>query len=106
LAKQIKDLKCDRGIPDLWIIKRIDPYPGLVLELKTTINTPFLKDGTISKDKHVQEQVAVMRSITKEGYLVLFGVGINDSVKIIEMYMIGDIVGILELLKDKNQKYD
>jgi hypothetical protein len=87
VAGKIKALKCGRGIPDLWIIKRVGNYPALVLELKTVKNSPYLKDGGLSRDKHVQEQWAIIQDLIKEGYCAMFSVGYSQTIELIKEYL-------------------
>jgi hypothetical protein len=92
VAKKVKSLKCDKGIPDLWIIKKVNGYSGLVLELKTEQESPYLKDGSLSKSKHIQEQHQRLQELQKEGFFALFSPGLQFTCAIIDKYLNGEIM--------------
>jgi hypothetical protein len=91
VAKKIRDLKCGVGIPDLWIIKKVGQYSGLVLEIKTQKNTPFIKNGSLSKNKHIQEQSEVLKKLDKEGFYTCFSVGYMATQKLISDYLADEL---------------
>ena len=76
-----------RGYPDLFIAKVKNNYGGLFLELKAT--NIYKKDGTLRKDKHLEEQAKMHEKLKKDGYRVEFIVGFDEAVKIINEYLGG-----------------
>lgn len=66
-AAKHKRLHPERGYPDLFIaesstniwhspVREWGLHFGLYLEIKTESNSPYKKDGTLKKDKHLEEQ--------------------------------------------------
>jgi len=72
LATKIKSLKCGRGIPDMFFANKNNGtiYSGLFLELKR--ESPFLKNGELSKEKHIQEQHKMHVRLIECGYKCYF----------------------------------
>jgi hypothetical protein len=62
-------------------------FHGLFIEVKTEKANPFLKNGNISKNKHIQEQYKVLLELERKGYLAEFGVGFEGCKKIIKNYL-------------------
>ena len=88
LAKKCKPLKSSRGIPDIIIFEARGGYHGLLIEMKRTGQTIYLKGTTIlKKDKHLAEQAALHRRLIKEGYYCDFAVGFDEGKSIIDFYM-------------------
>ena len=87
VAGKIRDLKCDRGIPDIIILEPRGDWHGLLLELKTVKNTPYKKDGTLKKDEHLFEQNAMIWRLGTLGYKALFCVGLKETCEVIDTYM-------------------
>jgi len=73
------------GYPDLFIAKCKNGYGGLYLELKAT--NIYKKDGTLRKDKHLQEQEKMHERLRRDGYKVQFVVGFDEAVKAIDEYI-------------------
>lgn len=87
---QAKLLKATRSIgklPDLFIAAPRREYHGLFIEIKTEDSSPFLKNGDISQEKHVQEQWYTLCRLTDVGYRATFGVGFNHIKSIIDCYL-------------------
>ncbi len=80
-----KKQRSGRGLPDLIIFEPKGRYCGMLLELK--VITPYKKNGQLKADKHLHEQVAMMRKLYEKGYYVNFGIGFDDCTKLIKMYM-------------------
>ena len=76
-----------RGYPDLFIAESRNKYHGLYLEIKTESNSPYKKDGTLKKDKHIEEQAEMLEKLCARGYKAEFGVGIEECKKIIDEYL-------------------
>lgn len=86
-AKKMLALKADCKIPDLIILQPNNKYLGLIIEIKKSDKSPFLKDGSLSKSKHIQAQNDTLQSLNSLGYLAVFGVGFDGCKKIIDKYM-------------------
>jgi len=87
-------LRSSRGLPDLFIAKPmmdkyIDKlgYNGLFIELKRDGKSPYLKDGSLSSNEHVQEQYAILKRLEEQGYKAVFAVGAEEAIKIIDEYL-------------------
>lgn len=76
-----------RGYPDLFIAESSSKDHGLYLEIKTESNSPYKKDGTLKKDKHLEEQAKMLERLRARGYKAEFGVGIEECKKIIDEYL-------------------
>lgn len=76
-----------RGWPDLFIAEPNKKYHGLFIELKAEGVKIYKKDGTPRSDKHIQEQLQVMRGLAAKGYACSFACGISDAIRVIDDYM-------------------
>lgn len=91
---QAVSLKAQRSvhkIPDMIILKPNADYHGLILELKSIDSSPFLKDGSLSKSVHVQEQNKTLNILLNAGYYAVFAVGFDNAKEIIDKYMKSEI---------------
>jgi hypothetical protein len=86
-ASRIKQMRSTHKHLDMFFAEPKGDYHGLYLELKATSDSPFLKDGTISIKKHVQEQLAQIMIMRKKGYAAYFAVGLDQAKVIIDRYM-------------------
>lgn len=90
-AKRHKHLHPHRGYPDLFIAMPSRLYgqvwAGLFIELKADGKSPYKKDGTLRKDKHIDEQNQMIKRLNAAGYWATFGVGFDECKKIIDEYM-------------------
>lgn len=86
-AAKHKKLHPTRGYPDLFIAESSSKDHGLYLEIKTESNSPYKKDGTLKKDKHLEEQARMLERLRARGYRAEFGVGIEECKKIIDEYL-------------------
>jgi len=73
--------------PDVQIYKPNDKYIGLHIELKRLDSGTFLKDGSLSKSKHVQQQAEMHSKLRSLGYKVEFAEGLDQAVKVLESYL-------------------
>lgn len=85
-AKKMLALKANYKIPDLIILHPNQNYNGLIIEIKEKSKSPFLKDGSLSKNKHVQSQNETLEMLQKCGYKAVFGVGFDNCKNIIDRY--------------------
>lgn len=58
---------------------------GLILEFKK--ESPFLKDGSLSKEKHIQDQFKTMHLLRAKNYKCEFVWSIDQAIKIITEYL-------------------
>ena len=97
-AAKHKRLHPERGYPDLFIaesstniwhspVREWGLHFGLYLEIKTESNSPYKKDGTLKKDKHLEEQAEMLEKLRARGYRAEFGVGFDGCRKIIDNYL-------------------
>lgn len=100
-AAKHKKFQKSRAWPDLFIAKStmkieynryageqfLDGYAGLFLELKAEGTQLYKKDGTLRKNKHVEEQAEMLKKINKAGYCAMFAVGYKDAICKIEQYL-------------------
>lgn len=77
----------DCKIPDMIILEPRGPYAGLLLEIKDDKDSPYLKDGTLSKSQHIQEQAETLDRLKHKGYATFFAVGVENGKQIIDNYM-------------------
>lgn len=95
-----KSLQSGKGWPDMFIawpttVKTKDGSTkhccGLFIELKkegTTIYaTKGPRKGKLVSNEHIQHQAGVLNSLNAAGYCAVFGVGFDQTVKIIDWYM-------------------
>lgn len=84
--KNIKATKSAHPQLDLIILcPKQGQYHGLVLEFKK--ESPFLKDGTLSKEKHIQNQLKTIELLRKNNYKCEWVWGIDQAIKIITEYL-------------------
>lgn len=86
-----------RGWPDLAIMKPKHGYYGLFIELKKEKERIFAgnraKNRFKSLDKleycseHLMEQADVLFLLNKAGYLALFCIGFDETIKLIDNYL-------------------
>lgn len=87
-------LRSSRGLPDLFIAqeKRLcksdyTGYNGLFIELKRDGKSPYLKNGKLSSNPHVQEQAAILKRLEEQGYKAVFATGAKEAIEIIDEYL-------------------
>ena len=91
-AAKHKRLHPTRGYPDLFIAEpqfgeRYCKSLGLYMEIKTESNSPYKKDGTFKKDKHLEEQAEMLENLRARGDRAEFGVGFDKCKQIIDEYL-------------------
>jgi hypothetical protein len=82
-----------RGHPDLLIYIPIGNYVGMMIELKADGVVLYKKDGTLRKDKHIEEQCRYMEYLTSVGWACTFATGTGEAVELIESYLNGRFQG-------------
>lgn len=76
-----------RGFPDIAIYHKSGKYIGLQIELKRINSGTFLKDGSLSKQKHIQEQNEMHEFLRSLGWRVEFAEGFENAKTIFENYI-------------------
>jgi len=85
-AKKLKRMRSFDALPDMFIAYPNGKFHGMFIELKTTESSPYLKDGSVSTQKHVQEQLQTLKKLHDLGYAAVFGVGFEDTRSKIDNY--------------------
>ena len=85
-ATALKAQRSVHKIRDMIILKPNGEYHGLILELKSEDSSPYLKDGSLSKGQHIQEQNQTLTALLNIGYYAVFAVGFDNAKKIIDDY--------------------
>lgn len=80
-AIQKNGFKC----PDLLILEPKKGYSGLFIELKK--DSPYKKDGTLKKNKHLEYQEKSMQELRSKGYYCLFSWNFEQTQRIIDIYL-------------------
>lgn len=73
--------------PDVQVYLPKGQYIGLHIELKRLNSGTFLKDGSLSSGKHVQEQAEMHNVLRALGYRVEFAEGFEQAKFILNNYM-------------------
>ncbi len=60
---------------------------GMFLELKAEGTRLYKKDGTLRKNKHIEEQAEILDKLNKSGYYARFAVGYDEAIRIITNYL-------------------
>lgn len=76
-----------KGWPDISIYHRAGIYCGLHIEMKRENSGTFLKDGTLSKSKHVQDQAEMHAFLRSIGYKVEIAEGFEEAKRIFGEYL-------------------
>jgi hypothetical protein len=96
-AKINKAIQSKHKFPDFTIFApgRINsntglPYIGLAIEIKKDGTPVVLKvgpdKGKLTKNTHIREQAATLRSLSEQGWLACFGVGYDQCQHIVDWY--------------------
>lgn len=76
-----------RAWPDIQVYHRSGNYVGLMIEMKRVNSGTFLKDGSLSSGKHVQEQEEMNVFLRGLGWKVEFAEGFEQAKKIFLEYV-------------------
>lgn len=85
VARKLKKMRSPHTHLDLYLLKPVGKYSGLVIELKA--KNIYKKDGTLFKDEHLEDQQRTIDKLNKEGYYATFAVGYNAAVQVIDDYL-------------------
>jgi len=86
-AKRAKQLQGDTGYPDLFISEPRGTYHGLYIELKKDYAEVYKKDGTYKAGDHLLKQIIMRKRLQKRGYRVEWGLGAEDTIEKINIYL-------------------
>lgn len=79
---QKTNFKC----PDILILEPKGKYSGLFIELKA--KDIYKKNSTeLLKNEHVEEQAKWLKRLKEKGYYACFGIGFEQTKKIIDNYI-------------------
>jgi len=87
LAVMMKKQRSTHKQPDMIILQPKGIFHGLILEIKKDRSEIYLKDGSMSKSKHIQEQNATLVMLRELGYCAMFACGFDDAKSKIDNYM-------------------
>lgn len=98
-AAKHKKFQKSRAWPDLFIaesgvVKFKEGYlivnlrkNGMFLELKADGVKLYKKDGTLRKNKHIEEQAEMLEKLRSGNYYAEFAIGYEDAIKQIHEYL-------------------
>nr|DAO10258.1 MAG TPA: Nuclease [Caudoviricetes sp.] len=98
-AAKHKKFQKSRAWPDLFIaesgvVKFKEGYlivnlrkNGMFLELKADGVKLYKKDGTLRKNKHIEEQAEMLEKLRNENYYAEFAIGYDDAIEQIHEYL-------------------
>jgi hypothetical protein len=90
LSPQMQNIKLIidpwRAWPDIQIYYKSGKYCGLMIEMKRIDSGTFLKDGSLSAQKHVQEQAEMHEFLRGLGWSVCFAEGAEEAKRKFEEY--------------------
>lgn len=86
-AGMTKAIQGKRGFPDLFLAEPRKQYHGMFLELKRVGEKVFLKNGSVSKIEHIQEQYKMLTNLRARGFYAQFAIGFDDAKKQIDEYL-------------------
>jgi hypothetical protein len=75
------------GWPDVFIAVPMSGFHGLFLELKREGSTVWLRNGKLSRNRHIQAQEAVLQSLRNQGYRAEFAIGYEQASNFICDYL-------------------
>jgi hypothetical protein len=77
-----------RGFPDITIYLKRGGFCGLMIEMKRLNSGLYLKDGSLSNSKHVQEQGKMHEFLRDNGWKVEFAEGMDGAIDLFENYLL------------------
>lgn len=82
-----KSLQHGKSYPDLFIAAPRGKYHGAFLELKRADVAVYLRDGSLSKNAHIQEQATMLDELRRLGYYADFAIGFDDAKAKLDIYL-------------------
>lgn len=86
-ATMHKRLQASRAWPDLFIAEPAHGYNGLFIELKRETTRVWLRDGSLTVDPHIREQLAMLAELKARGYSAVMAVGFEEARRAIDEYL-------------------
>jgi hypothetical protein len=80
-------LKSDHKFPDVFIFHPANGYVGCMIEMKRIDSGAILKDGSLSKSNHIQEQNKCHDRLRQMGWYVTFAEGFEEAKIKFEEYL-------------------
>ncbi len=80
-----KQLRSNKGLPDLMIFEPNKYYHGLFIELKK--EGTRLKNGNMPNTEHIREQGEILTKLRTLGYCATFACGFDEAKEIIDNYL-------------------
>jgi hypothetical protein len=77
-----------RGFPDITIYLKRGRFCGLMIEMKRLNSGLYLKDGSLSNSKHVQEQNEMHEFLRDNGWKVEFAEGMDGAIDLFKNYLL------------------
>jgi hypothetical protein len=87
LAKIAKQLRFQRGWPDMFIPEPRRDCAGLFMELKTSRDEVYTKVGKLRKTQHIQEQNEILEMLRARGFWADFVCGDEQARAVIDWYL-------------------
>lgn len=89
LAMKLKRLRSKGTHLDIYCLKPVGKYHGLVIELKA--KNIYKKNGELLKDEHLYDQQKTIDALNKLGYYAAFAVGFQEAKNLIDDYLNGNL---------------
>ncbi|MFA7361985.1 MAG: hypothetical protein WC139_13215 [Candidatus Kapaibacterium sp.] len=83
---QVKNLRSNKGFPDIVIYEPRGKWHGLFIELKKEGTKLAKKNGEWASE-HISEQVKCMNLLVTKGYYAIVAIGFQDAKDIIDHYL-------------------
>lgn len=77
-----------RGWPDITIYLKRGEFCGLMIEMKRENSGLYLKDGSLSNSKHVQEQYEMHEFLRENAWQVVFAEGMDEAILVFKNYLL------------------
>ena len=85
-ALQNSKLQSGKSWPDIFIAYPRNGWSGLFIEVKSTREKVFKKDGSLKKDEHIEAQAQMLAKLKKLDYQAEFGCGFEHCKQIVDEY--------------------
>lgn len=82
-----KSMDSNGGWVDLFIAEPRDGYHGLYIELKKEGEVTHRRDGKLRKNDQIYKENAFLERQRRKGYRAEFGIGYEESRRIIDEYL-------------------
>jgi hypothetical protein len=86
-ARKQARLQAGRSWPDIMVAEPRKGYHGMFLELKREGTTIWLRDGSLTINKHIREQMDLLILLAAKGYNAQMVVGFESAKRAIDHYL-------------------